>query len=374
MASDWLYSIETAIYLFPVLAMVMTLPFMVYNYRRYGSIPFMRFLCIYLFVFYMLCVYFLVILPLPPIEEVAKLTTPYLNLKLFKDVEKIVSLEPVMPENWQGWVAFLKNWAGLEPVCNVIMLIPFGFFLRYYFKRGFWQTLLFSLLLSVFFELTQLSGLYGIYPRPYRYVDVNDLFNNTLGGCIGWLVVPLFAWLLPTRDEIDRNAYKNASANTYTRRLIALLIDWMIGTIVVSLVEHWIYDRYWEIVSSALRVVLFTLIPYFWHGNTPGKRLLGIRLGRIKSEKRPPMLDLFFRAAFVHGWLLGGAMFPDRLVPDAAMLPGTEIPMLVLAWGAAFLTWTGMAIDMLYRAKQGNRILIYERFTRICNKELKERG
>lgn len=374
MAASWKYSIETAIYLFPVFAMLMTIPFMVYNYRKYGSIPFMRFLCIYLFVFYLICAYFLVILPLPPIEEVEKLTSPYLNLKLFADVSKIVQLEPFLPENWHGWIDFLKNWAGLEPLCNVIMTIPFGFFLRYYYKRGFFQTMLFSLLLSLFFELTQLSGLYGIYPRPYRYVDVNDLFNNTLGGCIGWAVVPLFAWVLPTRDEIDQNAYKRASANTYTRRLIALVIDWMAAEIVISVVEGLIYESYIELVSIALRIVIFTLVPYFWKGNTIGKRLLGIRLGRMDSEKKPTLIHLFFRAIFLYGWLLGVMASPEQIVPDNAVIPGTNIPLSLPLWGLAFLNWAVLAFDMLYRAKQGNRTLLYERITRICNQEMKEKG
>ncbi len=378
MAEDWKYSIETAVFLFPVIAMLITMPFMIYNYRKYGSIPFMRFLCTYLFVFYLICAYFLVILPLPPVEEVAKLTTPYLNLHLFKNVEKIVQIEPVWPEGLHGWLEFLENWAGLEPICNVIMTIPFGFFLRYYYKRGFFKTMLFSLLLSAFFELTQLSGLYGIYPRPYRFVDVNDLFNNTLGGCIGWLIVPLFAWILPTRDEIDQNAYKNASANTYTRRLIALLVDWMLASILVAFAEHWIYEQYFEIASSAMMVIIFTMVPYFWKGNTPGKRLLGIRLARIGSDKRPGFLPLFLRAGFVYGCYLGFAMFPEQLFPESwvaidVVIPGTIIPISFLLWVLAFVLWAVLAADMLYQAKKGKRVLLYEKITGICNIERKSR-
>ena len=54
------------------------------------------------------------------------------------------------------------------------------------------KTMIASFCLSLFFELTQLSGLYFIYPRPYRLFDVNDLVTNTLGGIIGFVVTPLF--------------------------------------------------------------------------------------------------------------------------------------------------------------------------------------
>lgn len=57
--------------------------------------------------------------------------------------------------------------------------------------------------LSLFFELTQLTGLYFIYPRSYRLFDVNDLLHNTLGGVFGYLMTPIFTFLLPTRAEID---------------------------------------------------------------------------------------------------------------------------------------------------------------------------
>ena len=73
---------------------------------------------------------------------------------------------------------------------NFIMIIPFGIYLRYYFRCGFRRTFLFSFLLSLFFELTQLTGLYFLYPRGYRLFDVDDLLNNTLGGIAGYLCAP----------------------------------------------------------------------------------------------------------------------------------------------------------------------------------------
>lgn len=64
--------------------------------------------------------------------------------------------------------------------------MPFGVYLRYYFKQDLKRTILFSFLLSLFYELTQLSALYGIYSGPYRLADVEDLICNTMGGAVGW--------------------------------------------------------------------------------------------------------------------------------------------------------------------------------------------
>lgn len=63
--------IRTALAVFPLLAAFLTFPYMIYQYRRYGAIPFLRTVILYSFLLYLLCMYFLVILPLPSIEAVA---------------------------------------------------------------------------------------------------------------------------------------------------------------------------------------------------------------------------------------------------------------------------------------------------------------
>ena len=80
----------------------------------------------------------------------------------------------------------IKDATFYVPAFNVLMLIPFGMYLRYYFKCSFKKTLLFTALLSLLFELTQLSGLYFLYPGPYRLADIDDIIQNTTGGCIGY--------------------------------------------------------------------------------------------------------------------------------------------------------------------------------------------
>lgn len=62
---------------------------------------------------------------------------------------------------------------------------------------------------SVFvFELTQVTGLYFIYPRGYRLFDVDDLIANTLGGLAGYFVAAPFLKFLPTRAELDQASFR----------------------------------------------------------------------------------------------------------------------------------------------------------------------
>ena len=44
---------------------LVTVPYMIYQYRKFGSVPWLRTLVVYSFAFYLLCAYFLVLLPLP---------------------------------------------------------------------------------------------------------------------------------------------------------------------------------------------------------------------------------------------------------------------------------------------------------------------
>lgn len=71
-----------------------------------------------------------------------------------------------------------------------------GIYLRYYFKKDLKKTLLITFLVSLFFELTQLTSLYGIYNAPYRIFDLDDLILNTFGGFLGYLIVPLFTYYI----------------------------------------------------------------------------------------------------------------------------------------------------------------------------------
>lgn len=80
----------------------------------------------------------------------------------------------------------------------------------------------------IIFELTQLSGLYFIYPRSYRLADVNDLINNTVGGMVGYWLTPLFTFLLPTREEIDATSYEKGQTVSLLRRFFAWGIDWLV--------------------------------------------------------------------------------------------------------------------------------------------------
>ena len=215
--SVYLIPITAAMLIFPFLAALFTIPYIIVQYRRYGSILFLRVLIIYSFIFYLLCAYFLVSLPLPPIEEVQHYTKPIMQLIPFKSLMEFTTSTSLV---WNDPATYLTAYN--EPslyliIFNVLLTVPFGVYLRYYFQYSWKKTLLGSFMLSLSFECLQLSALFGIYPRPYRLFDVDDLITNSFGGMCGYVLTPIFVHFLPTRSKLDEEAFQKGQQVTSMR-------------------------------------------------------------------------------------------------------------------------------------------------------------
>ena len=271
--------IITACVFFPIIAFLITLPYIIYNYNKFGSILFIRTILIYLFVLYLLSAYFLIIMPLPSIEYVSHLTTK-VQLEPFDLVRNIIRTVHFDYKDFATYINILKNAYVYQTIYNLFLTVPFGIFLRYYFKCNFSRVLLLTLSLSLFFELTQLTGLYYIYPHAYRLFDVDDLIVNTLGGIAGYLITPLFTKLLPSKDELDLKSYKKGSKVSSTKRVITFMIDMVITIIlfvfllIINHIFSFACDYYIYGIVSIL--IIFNIIPFITRGKTIGYSITNI--------------------------------------------------------------------------------------------------
>lgn len=220
---SYLIAIRQALVLFPVLALFFTVPYVGYNYHKYGSILSLRILIVYSFMLYLLCVYCLVILPLPSPGEAAALRGHRaMQLIPFAFVGDIAEQSHVVWNQPGSWLTLVNNRAFLTTLFNLFMTLPFGMYQRYYFRCGWRKTLLLSFLLSLFFELTQLSGLYFIYPGAYRTFDVDDLIVNTAGSLLGYRLAHFVMRFLPSREEMDQRSFSRGRRVSALRRVMAL--------------------------------------------------------------------------------------------------------------------------------------------------------
>lgn len=279
---------------FPVLAGVITLPYLIYNYRKHGSVLSIRVPIIYSFILYLLCCYFLVILPLPSQEFVAKVTGPTMQLIPFTFVADIVKNAHLAAAGGIDDVikSVIINKAFYQVIMNVFMFLPLGIYLKYYFGFGLAKTVFCSFLLSLFFELTQLSGLYFIYPRGYRLFDVDDLMINTLGGLLGYLAAIPLTKVLPTKAEIDKASYRRSQKVSILRRMVSLICDFItliiimtVAGIALRLAGLHLPDM--GIVSTFGLAVFgyFGVLPIFTNSQTIGQKLTRMKI--VRKNNRP---------------------------------------------------------------------------------------
>lgn len=313
---QYLESILTAAVLFPLLAALFTLPYMVYCYRRYGAVLVMRVVLMYAFLYYLICVYFLAILPFPREGTVVTQRTT-VNLIPFNYVPEV--LESGVTFSWdnpKSWIMAVYTSGLYEPLCNVLMFFPLGVFLRYYFGCGRLKTVCIAFLGSLFLELTQLTGTYGLAPFVYRCCDVNDLIGNTFGGWLGYAFTPLFTCFLPTRERLNQVSYQRGSRVSYVRRGFAFLVDG--GFHLAVMTPLWLVlplSKRAGLAMAAMGAAILCqgLIPALWHGQTLGKALVKIRLTDRHTGGTASPWRYLMRGILLWGMLLQPMALPVTL-------------------------------------------------------------
>ena len=377
MLSAYTLPIKFACLVFPVLAAFFTIPYAVYQYRKYGSLLVLRVVIVYSFILYMTCAYFLTMLPLPPIAEVARYTSPTMDLVPFHAWTNFWENTSLVLSDPSTYLGAMKEQCFYEHFFNILLLVPLGVYLRYYFRRSWWQAILIGFLVSLSFELIQLSALFGIYPRPYRLFQVDDLINNTFGAMVGFWITPVFSFFLPSRDRLDEVSYKRGRTVTYMRRGFAFLFDWAILTGVLHLAgrvfgsptlsDMLAMDGKRSVVLYIIVIVLyFILLPWLTRGRTIGKFLVGIRL--MSENKRPPKLFQYILRYGLQYLLVIPAPFIAmkvyELLPLYTGTAHTILMVIALAFGLVFAVFiVQLLISVFTRETQ----IFYESLSHTIN-------
>lgn len=310
--SNYSIPIITAVALFPAIVGIITIPFLIWNYRKYNGLSVMRATVIFSFIFYMMCAFFLTLLPLPAIEDVMKRDPVPFNHHLFNNIMTAMKDAGFLSSNSATWFN-LANWKKMltsamffQIVANIIMQMPLGFYLRYYFRVTWKKALGIGFLTSMFFEMTQLSGVWGIYPYAFRCPDVDDLMNNTLGCMIGFWLAPILMHFLPSVEKMDEVAAKRGKKLDILRAFSAFSVDWAVSVGINLLVNyaysHWIKTfqnvEFFQIefTKLVLYYLYFIVLPRIWKKQTIGNALVKVKIVSDKEGlKIVPRKDLLSR-------------------------------------------------------------------------------
>jgi len=367
----YLHSIHYAALLFPLIAIIFTIPYISILYRRYGSVLLSRVIIVYSFIFYIQCCYFLTILPLPPIDEVAYYTQPYVDLIPFHFISEYFAKTSYVIGDPSSFWNTLNELYFYEPFFNAIMLIPLGIYLRYYYEKNFFSTVLISFCLSLSFELIQLSALFGIYPRPYRLFQVDDLILNVFGAIIGFIIAPLICYFFPTREELDNISYKRGNRVTWTRRFISLVSDLIISSVLIVAfyflnifgVENKLQLAIMAYLSNF--ILCFIIIPLLSKGSTLGNMSVGIQLTTTKNAT-PKIKHYLMRYVLLFLEIIPSPFLTGYIIFNLKDFVGIKfIFLLIIAlfFGALSLYNLLIVLSALIRRKQ---FLFYEEIS--CTK------
>ena len=345
----YLESIKTAFLIFPFLAFLITLPYLLLQYHKYGSVPLIRSSIVYTFILYLLTAYFLVILPLPSKEEVLMMPTKVPQLIPFTFMGDFIEAF----KETSGILSFLKSPIVYTTLFNIAITIPFGIYLRYYFKKKWYTTIIYTFLLSLYFEITQLTGLYGLYPKAYRLFDVDDLIINTLGGLIGYLITPIVTIFLPDRDKIDKLSYKRGKVVSIYRRFLAFLIDIFIFATIMFIILALLNFNDFVLPLIIMTAMYYVILPTIT-SLTLGKYLVKIKL---ESKTKYKHLSIFIRQIILYfGIVFGPLIFIELNQYINGLITLFYILFAIYAYFEIFLKFFG-------RKKH----LIYERLTKTEN-------
>lgn len=363
MFTTFLLPVKTALVLFPLIVLVVLLPVAVVSYRRRGRAGGWTTVAFYCFLFYLLAAVMQTVVPLPrdPAGYCAVHTyasTPQLRPGYF--------LQVVSERAAGDWSlgSIMRNAALWSTALNVVLLAPLGFFLRYLVGTRFLPAVAVGFGASLLLELTQLTGLWFVYPCAYRLFSVDDLILNTAGAAVGWLLAGPLGRLLPALEpERDRRRY--ASRVTASRRLFALLTDMVGFAVLVGLVLGLVVlfggrtaDR--GPIVAVLAVVWFLLVPILT-GSTVGKRAMLLRVERTSGRRAGP-LSLLVRYGVLLSplWLTWLALSVDEwnvfVSPEQLLIPAGLLLSLFLV-----CVWAPLAVFF------GDEAAPHERLSRTVN-------
>ena len=328
-------AIIRGIFLLPLIAMIPLVPYYWKKRRRGVANPF-RLLTFYSFILYALICWYFVVLPLPSEEWLAAIQPAKANMlpgSYFRELTEETGFDLMQSSTYTE--AIISGFA-LQYWFNILMLLPLGMYLRYIFRLDIRRTAVFSFLTTLLFEVTQLTAVFGLFSKPYRSFDVDDLILNFAGAMLGYALMGKCMPLAQKIESLTEQAYRKGSGLSFIRRTAALFIDANIVYGFSKLLDMTgVCARLGVSLSPTVFVAemfLYTaLFSIFFGGCTPGKRLLHFSVRHI-SGRYASALSLLARYALLYSLPLLFCLLP-QLAASLGMTVQAGILLSTIAHG-----------------------------------------
>lgn len=218
--SNLITGISLAMEHFALYVAVFTGPFLLMQVLR-KKVNLVRLAVNYAFLLYVLCVIGLVFFPLPSMNELAESAAKGIQMIPFHFVQDIIRETSFVWNRPCTYLPAVFDWAVLQVLLNVLMLMPLGMYLRFNFHFTGTKVAATAFMFSFFIELGQLTGLFFMFPKAYRLGDVDDLITNTLGALIGYGIISVIERKSGIRIEsFDRKPVKHNFSTCITSDIL----------------------------------------------------------------------------------------------------------------------------------------------------------
>lgn len=209
-----------------VLAVLLLVPTAAVQYRRDGRLGPGDLLTLLAAAVYGLALWTYTLLPLPDRDDLRCAG---------RQLEPLGSIRPALDRSAVG-LELLADPAFLQVALNVLLFVPFGFFVRRVLRRGVVVATLAGAATSALIEVTQVTGVWGLFPCAYRVLDVDDLLLNTLGAVLGSL---LSAPVVRRRPDRPRPPTRLTLGRRWTGMVCDLLVVVLVGAAAGAAYRAW---------------------------------------------------------------------------------------------------------------------------------------
>ena len=203
-------AIANGIFLLPLIVLLPLIPYYIRNRKRGVANP-LRLLTFCSLVLYLLISWYFIVLPLPSeawLETIQPAKANWFIGSYFRELQEETGFD--IMERSTYFSAIGSSFA-LQYWFNILMLVPLGMFVRYLFNLDVKRTAIICFFTTLLFEVTQLTGVFFLFSKPYRSFDVDDLLCNFMGGMLGYWLMGKLAPLVERIETKAAYAYRNGT-------------------------------------------------------------------------------------------------------------------------------------------------------------------
>lgn len=341
----------------PVLALLIILPQTMIRYSRQKRINVRWERYLYSFVLYLICAYFMTMLPLP--SDGAFDVIPPLSEQI-----------QLVPFNCFFETNLLRSPVALAVIIfNLFLTVPLGAFLRFLFGFRFGKTVLAGFLFSLLCEITQITGLFFIYPAPYRIFDVDDLIINTLGAAVGYWMLPLISRFLPKNEDGVQQITQGSEASFFQRCAATagdIVIISMISVLLIICIPS--VRAILSNEETLLRIPIFlgifilvgSLYSFILADHMFGYKLTGLKLLQ-KGGKKVSRLRASARSVVIYSLVVGIPLGVTFLLSVNTEYAGLLSVLWVLIGAILMVCAAAIILEMMFNAVTHGSSMIYDR-------------